>query len=205
MRHVVSLIVILLALIPAHAQKKGWIKLFDGKTLDGWRVGANASSFSVQDGAIVVFGPRAHLFYVGDVEGANFKNFEYKAKVMTMPGANSGMYIHTEYQEDGWPEKGHEIQVNNSHTDWRRTASVYGIQDVREAPARDEKWFTQHIIVQGNKITVKIDGKVVNEYVEPDDRKGQPRSLSSGTFALQAHDPESKVYFKDIMVKILPD
>src|SRR5690606_13318894 len=177
----------------------------DGKTLDGWRVGANASSFSVQDGAFVVFGPRAHLFYVGDGEGANVKNFEYKAKVMTMPGANSGMYIHTEYQEDGWPEKGHEIQVNNAHTDWRRTASVYGIQDVREAPARDEKWFTQHIIVQGNKITVKIDGKVVNEYVEPDDRKGQPRSLSSGTFALQAHDPESKVYYKDIMVKILPD
>lgn len=70
---------------------------------------------------------------------------------------------------------------------------------------RPEKWFTQHIIVQGNKITVKVDGKVVNEYVESEDRKGQPRSLSSGTFALQAHDPKSKVYYKDIMVKVLPD
>ena len=47
-----------------HAQE-GWISLFDGKSLDGWKVGENAATFSVQDGAIVVFGPRAHLYYMG--------------------------------------------------------------------------------------------------------------------------------------------
>ena len=83
-----------------------WIKLFDGKTLKGWKVGENASTFTVADGAIVVFGNRAHLFYDGPVKEHNFKNFEFKAKVMTMPGANSGMYIHTKYQETGWPEVG---------------------------------------------------------------------------------------------------
>lgn len=182
-------------------KKKGWVKLFDGKTFDGWKVGQNAGTFTIQDGAIVVFGPRAHLFYVGPVQNHNFKNFEYKATVMTKPGANSGMYIHTEYQEDGWPQKGYEIQVNNSHTDWRRTGSVYGVQDVREAPAKDDQWFTQHIIVNGNKITVKVDGKVINEYTVP----AEGGKLSSGTFALQGHDPKSKVYYKDIMVKVLPD
>lgn len=182
-------------------QKKGWIKLFDGKSLDGWQVGENAGTFKVEDGAIVVFGPRAHLFYMGDVQNHNFKNFEYKAKVMTKPGANSGMYIHTKFQEDGWPSQGYEIQVNNSHTDWRRTGSVYGIQDVKEAPAKDDKWFTQHIIVNGNKITVKVDGKIINDYTVP----AEGGKLSSGTFALQGHDPKSKVYYKDIMVKVLPD
>lgn len=182
-------------------QKKGWIKLFDGKTLNGWKVGVNASTFKVENGAIVVNGPRAHLYYMGPVQNHNFKNFEYKATVMTTPGSNSGMYIHTQYQEDGWPEKGYEIQVNNSHTDWRRTGSVYGVQDVKEAPAKDNEWFTQLIIVNGNKITVKVNDKVINEYTVP----AEGGKLSSGTFALQGHDPKSKVFYKDIMVKPLPD
>ena len=95
----------------------GWMSLFDGKSLDGWKVGENAATFSVQDGAIVVFGPRAHLYYQGPVQNHVFTNFEWKADVMTFPGANSGMYFHTEYQEGGWPAKGYEVQVNNSHTD----------------------------------------------------------------------------------------
>jgi hypothetical protein len=178
-----------------------WISLFDGETLDGWRVSENPESIRVEDGNIVIDGNRAHLFYVGPVENHSFQNFEYKAEVMTFPGANSGMYIHTEFQEDGWPSKGYEIQVNNSHTDWRRTGSVYGIQDVKEAPAKDNEWFTQHIIVDGNKITVKVDDKVINDYtVEEDDNK-----LTGGTFALQAHDPDSKVLYRNIMVKPLPN
>jgi hypothetical protein len=111
------------------------------------------------------------------------------------------MFIHTAYQETGWPSKGYEIQVNNTHTDWRKTASIYGIQDVKEAPARDNEWFTQTIIVQGKKTTVKINGKTVNEYTEP----AEGGRLSSGTFALQGHDPKSKVFYKDVMVKLLPD
>lgn len=190
---------VVIALSSLETQKKGWIKLFDGKTLNGWQANENAETFTVEDGAIVVFGNRAHLFYMGDVENHNFKNFEYKAKVMTKPGANSGMYIHTQFQEKGWPEKGYEIQVNNSHTDWRRTGSVYAIQDVKVPPAKDDKWFTQHIVVKDNKITVKVDGKVINEYTEP----AEGGRLSSGTFALQGHDPKSKVYYKDIMVKPL--
>jgi hypothetical protein len=195
------LVLISLTAFKKEIQKKGWIKLFDGKSLDGWHVGENAGTFKVEDGAIVVFGPRAHLFYVGPVNNHNFKNFEYKANLMTKPGANSGMYIHTGFQESGWPSKGYEIQVNNSHTDWRRTGSVYGIQDVKEAPAKDDKWFTQHIIVKGNQITVKVDGKTINEYTVPADGG----KLSSGTFALQGHDPNSKVLYKEIMVKPLPD
>jgi len=184
-----------------NGKKKGWVKLFDGKSMDGWKINENAGSFKIEDGAIVVNGNRGHIFYMGDVAGHKFKNFEYKAKVMTTPGSNSGMYIHTAFQEEGWPAQGYEIQVNNSHTDWRRTGSVYGIQDVKEAPAKDNEWFTQHITVNGNKITVKVNDKVINEYTVP----SEGGKLSTGTFALQAHDPKSKVYYKDIMVKVLPD
>lgn len=183
------------------ARKKGWISLFDGKSLDGWKINENPATFKVEDGAIVVNGNRSHLFYDGSVMNHDFKNFAYKATVMTMPGSNSGMYFHTAYQEVGFPKEGYEIQVNNSHTDWRRTGSVYAIQDVKEAPAKDNEWFTQEIIVQGKKITVKVNDKIINEYTEP----ANSDKRSSGTFALQGHDPKSKVYYKNIMVKPLPD
>lgn len=200
-------LIVMCASFSQNPNDEEWINLFDGKSFDGWKVGANAETFSIEDGKIVVHGPRAHLFYVGDVHNHSFKNFEFKAQVMTMPGANSGMYFHTEYQEDGWPSKGYEVQVNNSHTDWRRTSSLYGIDDVREVPAKDNEWFTQHIIVEGKHVTIKVDGKTMVEYTEPDelpaDRGG--RKISSGTFALQGHDPNSIVYYKDIMVKVLPD
>lgn len=199
-------LLILLSVSLCFGQKKkkdGWISLFDGKSLEGWKVGENARTFSVADGAIVVNGPRAHIFYDGAVGNHNFKNFEFKAQVMTTPGSNSGIYIHTQYQEKGWPSKGYEIQVNNSHTDWRRTGSLYGIEDLKDVFVNDNEWYTEHIIVQGKKITIKINDKTVIEYTEPDETKNGDRKLSSGTFALQGHDPKSKVYYKDIMVKPL--
>jgi Domain of Unknown Function (DUF1080) len=181
-------------------QKKGWIKLWDGKSFTNWKASEHPETFTIKDGMIVVFGERAHLFYTGPVNDHNFKNFEFKAQVMTTPGSNSGIFVHTEYQEEGWPSKGYEIQVNNSHTDWRRTGSVYALQDVKEAPAKDDEWFTKHIIVQGNKVTVIVNGKTINEYTETD-----PAKIRTGTFALQGHDPKSKIFYKDVMVKPLPD
>jgi hypothetical protein len=77
----------------------------------------------------------------------NFKNFEFKAEVMTYPGANSGIYFHTAFQQGGWPAKGYEVQVNNSHTDWRRTGSLYGFSDVREVYVKDYEWYTETIKV----------------------------------------------------------
>ena len=190
-----------ITLVGQNKSNDGWISLFDGKTLTGWKASEHPGTFTIADGMIVAFGDRAHLFYEGPVNNHTFKNFEFKTKVMTTPGSNSGIFIHTIYQEEGWPTKGYEIQVNNTHTDWRKTGSVYAIQDVKEAPAKDDEWFTEHIIVHGGKITVKINDKIINEYTEP----AEGGKLSSGTFALQGHDPKSKVFYKDVMVKPLPD
>lgn len=196
--------------VAAFAQKKdkdGWYTIFDGKSLKGWKVGANAESFNIVDGAIKVDGPRAHLFYVGKVNKGDFKNFEFETKIKTEPKANSGIFIHTTYQEDGWPDVGYEIQVNQTHGDWRKTGSVYSFKDVKETFVDDGEWYTKTIIVQGDKITVKVNGKVINEFVESQDRGDigdSKKRLSNGTISLQAHDPESVIYYKDIKIKPLP-
>jgi hypothetical protein len=157
---------------------------------------------------IKVDGPRAHAFYEGKVGNHDFKNFELMVEVKTMPKANSGIFFHTVFQETGWPNKGYEVQVNQSHGDWRKTGSLYSFNDVKEVYVQDGEWYTEHIIVNGDQVTVKINGKIVMEYDESED-KNRPanageKKIDRGTFALQAHDPESVIYYKSVKVKVLP-
>jgi hypothetical protein len=186
----------------------GWISLFDGKSLDGWKASEKPGTFSVEDGSIKVAGVRSHLFYEGPVMDHNFKNFEFKAQVMTKPGSNSGIYFHTVYQETGFPDKGFEVQVNNSHTDWKRTGGLYDIKDTREVYVKDNEWFTEYIRVEGKHVIIRINNTLVTDWTQPDDfvpaKNHIDRVISNGTFALQGHDPKSIVFFKDIMVKPLP-
>jgi hypothetical protein len=188
----------------------GWITLFDGKSLDGWRASEHKESCKVEDGVIVVGGgERSHLFYDGPVENHDFKNFELKLQAKTEPGSNSGVYFHTEYQEVDWPAKGYEAQVNNSQEDWRRTGSLYAVKDVDKTSVKDNAWFDYHIIVRGKQITLKVNGETIVDYTEPENPP-QPdptrgRRLSHGTIALQAHDPGSIVRYRNIRIKPLSD
>jgi hypothetical protein len=192
-----------------HAAEEGWISMFDGKTLAGWKSNdENPNVFSVEDGTLKVSGGRAHLFYVGPKGDAKFKDFEFKAKVKTLPSANSGIYFHTAFEPKGWPSKGYECQVNTSHSDRKKTGGLYAIRDVMDnAPSKDGEWFDYYIKVQGKQITIKINGKVTAEFAEPADwqpPQNMPgRRLSEGTIALQGHDPKSTVYYKDLAIRPL--
>ena len=194
---------------PAKGEAKaeeGFKQLFDGKSLDGWKVTTeNPQTFSVKDGAIVAAGPRAHLFYAGDDKP--FKDFELRVDCMTEPGANGGIYFHTKYQEKDWPRQGFECQVNQTFKgDPKRSGSLYGVVDVKETYVKDNEWYTETIIVKGDKVTIKINDKVVVDYTEPPGTKpGNPftRKIDQGTFALQAHDPKSVIHYKNIRVKRL--
>jgi hypothetical protein len=188
----------------AAAEDEGWIQLFNGKDLSGWKVNENPESIFVQDGQLVVNGPRAHAFYVGPDGNAAFKNFHLKAQVMTMPSANSGIYFHTQYLDRGWPNRGYEAQVNNSHGDPKRTGGLYNVADNFQTPVKDNEWFEYEILVDGKHIVIKINGQTVTDYTEPENLDRPERQLSEGTFALQAHDPKSKVLYRNIQVKRLP-
>ncbi len=191
----------------AEPRDDGWIRLFDGETFNGWKAVENPDTWKIEDGKLVCHGPRSHLFYMGDEQP--FKNFEFKADVMTTPGSNSGIYFHTQYQETGWPRYGFEIQVNVSHKDVKKSGGLYSVLDVANPPCKDNEWYTQTIIVRGKRVISKINDIVVADYREPEGKQPESdkfdRVIGSGTFALQGHDPASLVYFKNILVKRLPD
>jgi len=203
--NVVALALLSIMTTPVRAEE-GWVSLFDGKSFAGWKASENKDSWKIIDGELVCHGPRSHLFYDGDLKP--FKSFEFKAEVLTTRGSNSGIYFSTRFQPDGWPKYGYEVQVNNTHTDPKKTGGLYGVSDVFEAPAQDGKWFEMHITVQGKHVVIKVDGKTVVDYTEPAGKEppkdGFIRVISEGTFALQAHDPKSEVHYKNIRVKKLP-
>ena len=186
--------------------ESGFVPLFDGKSLDGWKPAQeNQDAWQVVDGKLVAHGDRSHLFYVGEL--APFNNFHFKAEVMTTPGSNAGIYFHTDYQPTGWPKKGYEVQVNVSHSDPKKTSSLYGVVNVADPGVEDNEWYTQEIIVKGRHVVLKVNGNTLVDYTEPEGKEAFSgdfeRRLGKGTFALQAHDPNSKVYFRDIRVKKL--
>lgn len=195
----------------------GWTSMFNGKDLSDWKTNVAtekqpADVFSVKDGELIVSGGRAHLFYVGADGNAKFKNFEFRAKVKTTPGSNSGIYFHTQFQEQGWPSAGYECQVNATHSDAKKTGGLYAVADVIDnAPNKDGEWFDYAIKVEGKHIVISINGKVTTDWTQPEDwdpaktLTNMPgRKLGEGTIAIQGHDPKSVIHYKDIFIKALP-
>jgi hypothetical protein len=206
---------LLVVLAPAaRAADEGWVSLFDGRTLAGWKAAENPSSFRVVDGAITCDGPKAHLFYVGPDGKADFENFEAVVEVKARHGANSGFFFHTAYQEKDWPSQGFEVQVDNSqerHGDYlelKMTGSLYGVRNVYKALAKDDEWFTLRVTVRRPRVEIRVNDVLVVDWVEPAGSlpEGAPKlnRLGRGTFAIQCHDPGSRVSYRSVRVKPLP-
>ena len=211
----------------AQDHESGFVSLFNGKSLEGWTATKDKpESFSVKEGTLIVKGGRAHLFYTGEVGGADFTNFELKLKIKTLANANSGVYFHTAYQDDGWPKEGFEAQVNSTHSDPKKTGSLYGIANVwaptqiddpfvvrvsknreifmyqPQAPSTDGEWFDYHIKVEDRHIVIRVNGEITVDWTQPQDWS-KDRRIGHGTVAIQAHDPNSEIHYKEIQIKIL--
>lgn len=191
------------------AAEPGFTQLFNGKDFTGWKL-SNAPSFTIEGGAIVAkaVGMQGHAFYDGPFMNHSFRNFELKVDVMTRQNSNGGVFILTEFVEKGWPSKGFEIQVNNTYVkDPIKTGSLYQIVNINEAAAKDDEWFTEHIIVKGDTVTVRVNDKELVNWTQPKEwatsEKFAKRVMTPGTIALQAHDPNSTVYYRNIRIKPL--
>lgn len=144
------------------------------------------------EGVVVGEGPMGHLF-----SPQTYTNLEFKAEARLNHSGNSGMYFRAKLAP-GWPA-GYESQVENTSPDAQKTGSLYNFSKVTEQLIPDDTWWTQHIIVVGNHIITKINGKVVVDFVDA------KNTHVSGHLALQQHNDGSVVQYRNLMVKPLPD
>ncbi len=174
------------------AGKGGWISMFDGKTLDGWKPSERPESWKVVNGVITGDGGVSHLFWMV----RECENCEFRAEVKLNHSGNSGMYFRTAFGP-GFP-KGYEAQVENTSPDPQKTGSLYNFAKITEQLVPDDTWWTQHIIANGNHIIIKVNGKTVVDYVD------EKNTYMKGYLALQQHNPGSVVEYRNLMMRPIP-
>jgi hypothetical protein len=234
LRWVVILVVVLvvgrLAAVPAHAVAAAgaeFKKLFDGKTLNGWKA-AEMSYWSVEDGAVTGKITEAHplkenLYLIW--QGGELTDFELKLKsrVFGSKDINNGFQFRSKelpnhdvagYQVDNnlntewlvrlYDEHGrHDLARRGQRTvfDERGKATNTGISDAKGAPwFKLEEWHEYHLICEGPRLTLKVDGRLAAEVIDNDPSQRD----SSGILGLQLHTgPPTTAQFKDIQLKII--
>lgn len=198
MRHII-LCMVLTLFVSAHvyAADDGWISLFDGKTLEGWKANEAQEAWKVEDGCITVDGPFSHLFYVGPDGKATFGDFELKVEMKAAPKTNSGIFFRTPPMEkcDKYLNGSIEAQIQNDGKSPCYTGGLWARAPRAEpSPVNPDEWFEVHIIAVGDKITLKINGAITTEYTNA-------KLPLEGHIALQGHGKGHKPTFRKISIK----
>jgi hypothetical protein len=89
---------------------------------------------------------------------------------------------------------GYEIQINNRYPDPHPSGSIYGFMDAPKDAQRDDDWNAMDILSRKDKITVKLNGRVVAEH------EGDPKRPKTGPIGLQLHDQFQIVMFRNIRI-----
>lgn len=158
-----AVLVILVTTIGAAAEKEaGFVSLFDGKTLKGWK-GA-VKGYVVEDGAIVCI-PKKGGFLYTDKEYANFEiRFEFKLE----PGSNNGLGIRTPIP--GNPAyAGMELQIlDNTAAKYKNLkphqyhGSIYGVVPAKRGFLKPVgQWNQETVICNGKQVTVILNGETI--------------------------------------------
>ncbi len=190
---------------PAPGVTKDLEALFDGKTLDGWRIEGDAQ-WTVSDGAIQGGGEGTGVL----VSQRAFADFELEADVKINSAGNSGLFFRivpgantSPARWDATTTKWYEVQVIGSERQfgggYPHTGDLFGFAKVSADSVHDDQWFHLGLRASGNHMVVKIDGKTVVDYVD------ERNSFASGSIGLQKYGPLTRVSYRNIRVKTLPD
>ncbi|MGP2437314.1 ThuA domain-containing protein [Streptomyces sp. JW3] len=181
---------------------KGYRKIFNGQTLDGWKQ-AGPGTFDVKDGTLESNGGMGLLWY----QAKELKSYSLKLDWKMRGDDNSGIFVGFPASDDPWSavDKGYEIQIDATDAADRTTGAVYSFKSAN-IKARDQvlrppgQWNSYEIKVQGERLQVFLNGVKINDFTNTDPE----RSLTDGYIGLQNHGAADKVSFRDIQLRELP-
>jgi serine/threonine protein kinase/formylglycine-generating enzyme required for sulfatase activity len=183
----------------------GFVSLFNGKDLTGWKSHPKQpGNWRVKNGVLIGSGEgseRSHLY----TDRGDFKDFHLRVEARINDGGNSGLYVRSSFGP-AWPAKspmfpyGYEAQIDSS-VDPARTGSLYAGGTVAvqftDALVPPGQWFTEEVIAQGNRITVKVNGQTTAVY------RDEKEISASGHIALQQNNAKTIVEFRKIEIRNL--
>ncbi len=204
--------VLIVSFASAAGAEKGFVTLFDGKTLNGWTlVGGHGSGYVVKDGVLVC--PKeggGNLFTQKE-----YSNFAFRFEFRTEPAGNNGVGIRAPLEGDA-AYVGMEIQILDDAPEYEgklRSAQYHGsVYDVIPAKRgylkKAGEWNQEEILAQGRRIKVTLNGTVIldadlDSVKDPEVLKKHPGlARKSGHIGFLGHG--SLVEFRNIRVKELP-
>ena len=172
--------------------------LFEGKTDNQW---TTSGQTEVRAGILTLSGDGSQAI----LKSGQFKNFTLSLELRSTAGGKGAIWFHT----DAALSKGYRVAINNDRDDsvwWRMSGSLISVRNLTKSFVKENEWFTMDITVEGQAISVLINGRPVVEYIEPAApfRTAAHASslLSSGTFAL-AGEGKGELQFRRISVTAL--
>jgi hypothetical protein len=205
-----ALFAIALSLVPLHAQDDGFVSLFDGKTLDGWKNPYKWGEAVIVDGEIHLKGDKKWFL----VTEKNYSDFIFEGEVKLPEGqANSGFMFRAHVE----PNKvfGYQAEVDgDANRKWsgglydegRRQWFISPVKADADSVAAFRKragdafkrndWNKYRITCKGNKITIEVNGVVTTDIEDDKD--------ATGPIGIQHHGEKGQTYmFRNLRIKEL--
>lgn len=196
--------------------KNETIKLFDGKTLDGWE--GYSDLWSVKDGVIVAKNTDPLKYSTYLLTKQKFTDFRLTFACKLLPG--SEMHSGVSFWGEVWPKadgKGTDPKKDRSEHTYKghlvMFPSGYGMYDlfgrnglgVDGGPAKkvgkQHDWNDIEILAQGNRVRVAINGTQVVDWRDP-----KPETIKEGPIGLQLHSEKvpQELHWKGLVLEAFP-
>lgn len=168
--------------------REGWVSLFDGSTLFGWDV-PGETNWRVEDGCIVADEGEISLLSTP----FHFDDFEFRCDFHLEKGGNSGVFLRTASDAANPAKDTYELNIADVHPS-HPTGSLVGRYVAENVPAVEGEWHTFHVVCDGSRIEVRLDGKQIVDF---DDQT--PNARARGTIGLQMNS--GRIAFRNVFLK----
>lgn len=137
---------------------EGWISLFDGKTLFGWRPNSDLN-WSVRDGAICADQGKPGLL----LTTFQLADFELRCEYRLQKGGNSGIFLRTPFYPKNPAKDCYELNMCDSHPAFS-TGSIVGRKKADGTFRGEGGWMTMDVRVEGRQIRARLNGTPVVDF-----------------------------------------
>ena len=170
----------------------GWVQLFDGETLFGWKANSDVN-WSATDGVITADkGTKPGLL----LTSVPFADYELRCDFWMAKGGNSGVFLRTPFVPTDPGVDCYELNICDTHPQGFNTASFVKRHKPTKEVSGEEAWKTFHVRAEGPRVVVKFDGEEVLDFTDKTDKP-----LKSGFIGLQMN--QGLVKFRNVFVRPL--